>query len=111
LSITRPIEITPAEVADLLKAGEPIRLIDVREPAEHAICHIEGATLIPMQTVPQRLNELDDDGPRIVAFCHHGVRSLSVADWLRRHGVENCQSMSGGIDLWSLQIDPTVPRY
>jgi rhodanese-related sulfurtransferase len=111
LSITRPIEITPAEVNDLLKQGEPLRLIDVREPAEHAICQIEGATLIPMQTAPQHLNELDDDGSRIVVFCHHGVRSLSVADWLRRQGVENCQSMSGGIDLWSIQIDPTVPRY
>jgi rhodanese-related sulfurtransferase len=86
-------------------------MIDVREPAEHAICQIENATLIPMQTVPQYLSELDDEGPRIIVFCHHGVRSLSVADWLRRQGVENCQSMSGGIDLWSLQIDPTVPRY
>jgi rhodanese-related sulfurtransferase len=86
-------------------------LIDVREPAEHAICHIEGAALIPMQYIPTRLNELDDAGARIVVFCHHGVRSLSVVDWLRRQGVENCQSMAGGIDLWSLSIDPAVPRY
>lgn len=86
-------------------------MIDVREPQEHAVCHIEGASLIPMQTVPQHLQELDDDGARIVVFCHHGVRSLSVVDWLRRQGVENCQSMSGGIDLWSLLIDPAVPRY
>ena len=86
-------------------------MIDVREPAEHAICHIEGATLIPMQTVPQHLNEWDDPAMRIVVFCHHGVRSLQVADWLRRQGVENCQSMSGGIDLWSTRIDPAVPRY
>jgi rhodanese-related sulfurtransferase len=106
-----PIEITPVEVRDLLKAGEPLRLIDVREPAEHAICHIEGATLIPMQTVPSRLNELDGTGARIVLFCHHGVRSLQVADWLRRQGVEDCQSMAGGIDLWSAQIDPAVARY
>jgi rhodanese-related sulfurtransferase len=106
-----PIEITPAEVNHLLKGGEPIRLIDVREPAEHAICHIEGATLIPMQSIPQHLNQLDDDGPRLIVFCHHGVRSLSVADWLRRHGIDECQSMSGGIDLWSLQIDSSVPRY
>jgi len=86
-------------------------LIDVREPAEHAICHIEGAALIPMQYIPTRLNELESDGARIVVFCHHGVRSLSVVDWLRRQGVENCQSMAGGIDLWSLSIDPAVPRY
>lgn len=106
-----PIEITPEEVSGLRKAGATLRLIDVREPAEHAICHIEGATLIPMQTVPQHLNEWDDPAMRIVVFCHHGVRSLQVADWLRRQGVENCQSMSGGIDLWSTRIDPAVPRY
>jgi rhodanese-related sulfurtransferase len=106
-----PIEITPAEVGELLRGGAPLRLIDVREPAEHAVCHIEGATLIPMQSIPQRLNELDDSAERIVVFCHHGVRSLSVVDWLRRQGIENCQSMAGGIDLWSLRIDPAVPRY
>jgi rhodanese-related sulfurtransferase len=109
--IALPIEITPAEVKDLLNGGIPLRLIDVREPEEHAICHIEGATLIPMRSIPQHLQSLDDDGARIIVFCHHGVRSLSVADWLRRQGVENCQSMSGGIDLWSAQIDPAVPRY
>lgn len=106
-----PIEITPAEVSELLKTGALLRLIDVREPAEHAICHIEGSTLIPMQSIPQHLNELDDPAARIVVFCHHGVRSMSVVDWLRRQGVENCRSMAGGIDLWSLRIDPGVPRY
>jgi rhodanese-related sulfurtransferase len=106
-----PIEITPAEVSELLKKGLPVRLIDVREPAEHAICHIEGAALIPMQYIPARLQELDDPEKRLIVFCHHGVRSLSVAEWLRGQGVENCQSMSGGIDLWSLRIDPEVPRY
>jgi rhodanese-related sulfurtransferase len=88
-----------------------MRLVDVREHQEHAICHIEGARLIPMQTVPQHLQELDDDGPRIIVFCHHGMRSLSVVDWLRRQGVANCQSMAGGIDRWSLEIDSNVPRY
>ena len=106
-----PIEITPAEVNELLKGDVPVRLIDVREPQEHAVCHIEGARLIPMNTVPQRLQELDDDGARLIVFCHHGMRSLSVVDWLRRQGVDNCQSMAGGIDLWSLTIDPAVPRY
>jgi rhodanese-related sulfurtransferase len=106
-----PIEITPAEVSELLQKGVALQLIDVREPAEHAVCHIAGATLIPMQTVPQRLNELDDSATRRVIFCHHGVRSLSVVEWLRRQGLDNCQSMAGGIDLWSAQIDPAVPRY
>jgi rhodanese-related sulfurtransferase len=103
-------EIQPLEVKALLEAGAALRLIDVREPEEHAICRIEGAQLIPMGTVPLRLQELDDETP-LVIFCHHGVRSLSVVDWLRRQGVENCRSMAGGIDLWSLQVDPGVPRY
>jgi len=109
--IELPIEITPAEVSDLLKGGAALRLIDVREPAEHAICHIEGATLIPMGSVPQHAKEFDDPAQRIVVFCHHGMRSLQVTDWLRRQGVGHCQSMAGGIDLWSAQIDPGVPRY
>ena len=86
-------------------------MIDVREPEEHAICHIEGATLIPMRSIPEHVRELEDTGARIVLFCHHGVRSLSVADWLRRQGLENCQSMAGGIDLWSREVDSSVPRY
>jgi rhodanese-related sulfurtransferase len=105
-----PIEITPSEVKTLMGAGQPLRLIDVREPEEHSICRIEGAELIPMRTIPTRVNELHDEMP-LVVFCHHGVRSLSVVDWLRRQGVTNCQSMAGGIDLWSVQIDPSVPRY
>ena len=104
-------EVMPAEVKARIDAGEALRLIDVREVSEHQICRIEGATLIPIRSIPQHLQELDDDGPPLIIFCHHGVRSLSVVDWLRRQGVENCQSMAGGIDLWSLQIDPTVPRY
>jgi rhodanese-related sulfurtransferase len=106
-----PIEITPLEVRELLDRGIPLRLIDVREPAEHDICRIEGAKLIPMRSVPDHLTELDDSETAIVVFCHHGVRSLSVVDWLRRQGLPNCRSMAGGIDLWSLQVDPAVPRY
>lgn len=105
------MEISAAEVKRRLDSGETLRLIDVREPHEQAVAAIGGATLIPMRTVPQRLQELDDDGAPLIVFCHHGMRSLSVVDWLRRQGVENCQSMAGGIDQWSVAIDPSVPRY
>src|ERR1039457_6172803 len=105
-----PLEITPSEVKDLMGSGAPVRLIDVREPGEHDICRIEGARLIPMRSIPEHLSELDSADSPIVVFCHHGVRSLSVVDWLRRQGLENCRSMAGGIDLWSLQVDATVPR-
>jgi rhodanese-related sulfurtransferase len=105
------MEISPGDVKAKLDAGEPLRLIDCREPFEWELCRIEGARLLPMNSIPQHLQQLDDDGPPIVVYCHHGVRSLSVVDWLRRQGVENCQSMSGGIDYWSLSVDRSVPRY
>lgn len=108
-----PWETTPLEVKRLLDQGVAIHLIDVREPEEHRLTHIEGAELIPMRTIPARLPALEgmaDDGALIV-FCHHGVRSLQVVNWLREQGVAACQSMAGGIDRWSLEVDPGVPRY
>jgi len=96
-----------------LDAGESIHLLDVREPNEFALARIEGSDLIPMRQVPAELQTLEaraDEAPLIV-FCHHGVRSLNVVNWLRQQGVESCQSMAGGIDAWSLGIDPSVPRY
>jgi rhodanese-related sulfurtransferase len=107
------LELTPHDVSARLNAGAPTVLIDVREPQEFTICRIEGSELMPMNTVPaelQRLESLADAGD-IITICHHGVRSLQVVYWLRQQGLENCFSMSGGIDRWSLEIDPTVPRY
>ncbi|MFN0100765.1 MAG: rhodanese-like domain-containing protein [Bryobacteraceae bacterium] len=106
-------EVTPREVEDRRKAGENLCLIDVREDAEWRICRIEGASLVPMNTVPARLRELDTqaDITPLIVYCHHGVRSLNVVQWLRRNGVGNCQSMTGGIDRWSAEIDTGVPRY
>ncbi len=106
-----PFEISPDEVSRLLARGANIHLIDVREPDEFAICRIPGADLIPMRTVPQQLQTIEGDDRLHVVYCHHGVRSLSVVDWLRRQGVDNCRSMAGGIDLWSRQIDPAIARY
>lgn len=106
-----PLELSPTELKALLDVGKPLRLIDVREPEEFAICRIEGSKLLPMGSIPMRWQELDDDGPPIVAICHHGVRSLRVVEWLRARGLEECSSMAGGIDLWSLTVDPSVPRY
>jgi rhodanese-related sulfurtransferase len=106
-------EIAPAEVKRRQDAGEKLHLIDVREPNEFALARIEGAELIPMRQVPgelQRLETRADEAPLIV-FCHHGVRSLNVVNWLRGQGLDACQSMAGGIDAWSIAIDPTVPRY
>src|ERR1700722_8347149 len=107
------MEISALEVKQRLDAGEKLHLIDVREPHEFAVARIEGSELIPMRQVPVELQTLEaraDEAPLIV-FCHHGVRSLNVVNWLRQQGVEACQSMTGGIDAWSLGIDSSVPRY
>ena len=108
-----PLEISPAEVQQRIDAGEKLYLIDVREPHEYALAKIEGSTLIPMRAIPAELQTLEaraDEAPLMV-YCHHGVRSLNVVNWLRNQGVEACQSISGGIDLWSLTVDSSVPRY
>ena len=107
-----PLEITVSAVHDLRKAAEPFLLVDCREPDEHDIARIPGAVLLPMATIPERLAMLEAHrSGRIVVHCHHGVRSLRVARYLREHGFSAAQSMAGGIDAWSLEIDPGTPRY
>lgn len=87
------------------------KIIDVREPWEFATAHIEGSIPMPMGDIPSRANqELDPDEP-IVVICHAGVRSMNVTMWLRNNGFENVRSLRGGIDAWSREIDPSVPRY
>ena len=108
-----PFEITPKEVKTKLDDGEAIALVDCREAIEHQIARIEGSELIPMNTVPQRLQYLDGvaEEKLVVVVCHHGMRSMNVVNWLRQQGVENCVSMQGGIDMWSAVVDTSVPRY
>jgi rhodanese-related sulfurtransferase len=108
-----PFEASPQDVKQRLAAGEKLVLIDVREPSEFAIARLDGAELIPMRTVPAELSRLDGqaDEATLIVYCHHGVRSLNVVNWLRQQGVDACQSMAGGIDRWSLEIDASVPRY
>jgi rhodanese-related sulfurtransferase len=104
------LEITPAETKQRLDRGEKFLLIDVREPWEFQLCRIEGAKLIPMGSIPASLQELDT-GDEVVCYCHHGMRSMDVVVWLRGQGVERARSMAGGIERWSVEIDPRVPRY
>ena len=107
------LETGPQDIQRRIHAGEPLTLIDVREPEEFAITRIEGATLIPMRSIPASLQQLEAkaDETTLVVFCHHGVRSLNVVHWLREQGVTACQSMAGGIDRWSREVDPGIPRY
>jgi rhodanese-related sulfurtransferase len=106
-----PFEITVQEVKRRLDAGEFLNLIDVREPDEYQVCRIAGATLIPMRQISQQLERLEETIAPLVLFCHHGVRSLNVVAWLREQGLTDCQSMAGGIDAWSREVDPAIPRY
>jgi adenylyltransferase/sulfurtransferase len=104
------IEIAPGEVQARLARGEKFAFVDVREKWEYDAAHIEGSTLIPLREIPANLPLLQAAG-EIIFFCHHGIRSLDAAAWLQSQGVEGARSMSGGIDRWSTEIDPGVPRY
>lgn len=92
------------------EAGEQIILLDVREQNEVDYCRIAGAIHIPMNQVPARMNELHPQDT-IVVHCHKGGRSMQVCHFLERHGYKDVSNLEGGITAWSLQIDPTVPRY
>jgi rhodanese-related sulfurtransferase len=111
--VALPFEIAPSELKQRLDSGEKIHLVDVRESIEYQIAHVANSELIPMASVPgalQKIEGMADDG-RVVVFCHHGIRSLAVVNWLRQAGVEECQSLTGGIDRWSAEIDPAIARY
>ena len=106
------LEITARDVAARLASKEAgLILLDVREPWEFATAQIAGSKPMPMGEIPSRAFEELDPEAHIVALCHHGVRSMNVAVWLRNQGFEDTQSLRGGIDAWSAEIDPTVPRY
>lgn len=104
------LQITPLEVKQRLARGENFLLVDVREPWEHQTCRIEGAKLVSLGTIPANLALFEQAG-EVVLYCHHGLRSLDAAAWLRAQGVAGARSMSGGIARWSAEIDPSVPRY
>jgi len=105
-----PLEITVEEASRLLAGANPPVLIDVREPDEHAVCRISAARLIPMNTVPARLAEIPQNVP-ILIHCHHGGRSMKVTQFLRSKGFTQVANVKGGIESWSVKIDPQVPRY
>ncbi|RMF45154.1 MAG: rhodanese-like domain-containing protein [Planctomycetota bacterium] len=106
-----PLEIDVHRVAELLAAGG-IVLVDCREPDEFEIARIAGAVLLPMSQWESCAGQLEQfRGQHLVVHCHHGMRSLRVARWLREHGFGTAQSMAGGIDAWSQCIDPAVPQY
>lgn len=102
--------IRPAELKQRLQQGEAPLIVDVREPWEYQICHIDGSEHIPMQAIPARYPELDRSR-EIVVVCHHGNRSAQVVQFLERVGFDNAINLTGGVDLWAQEVDPDMPRY
>lgn len=107
-------EITPAELQQLRESEEApaFRLVDCREEDEYALCRIEGGELIPLSRFAEEaLPKLSGETRPVFVYCHHGMRSMNATLFLRERGLKQVWSLAGGIDLWSSQIDPEVPRY
>jgi rhodanese-related sulfurtransferase len=105
-------QITPQLLQQWLadSGRKPPLLLDVREPWEYQTCRIEGSTLVPMNTIPARVHELDP-ATETVVICHHGARSFQVASFLERNGFSNLYNLQGGVNAWADQVEPAMPRY
>lgn len=103
--------LTPTQLQDHLAtaASKPV-ILDVREPWEYNICHLEGSLLMSMRAVPARLHELDRE-QEIVVICHHGVRSQQVAYFLEHQGFEKVLNLLGGVNAWAQEVDPQMAKY
>ena len=109
MSADFPIEVSVHDLKRALGEGSAM-VVDVREPWEAEIARIEGALLVPLGEFAARAKELPRDKP-ILIHCHHGGRSMQATQWLRRNGYDRVSNVAGGIDAWSREIDPAVPRY
>jgi len=103
-------ELAPLELATRMRRADPLDVIDVREPYEWRIARIEGARMIPLGRIGAAVGDLPRDR-EIVLYCHHGVRSRAAAEFLASQGFDGVWNLSGGIDRWSAEVDPTVPTY
>lgn len=105
-------QITPRELAERLSddTQEAPLLIDVREPWEFQLCHIEGSLPMPMGTVPARHQEIDRER-EVVVICHHGGRSAQVCMFLEHQGFAKLINLAGGVAGWAAQVDPNMPQY
>ena len=105
-------QLSVQELQALMEGAPTARphLLDVREPWEFELARIEGSNLIPMQTIPNQVEQLDRTHPTVV-ICHHGTRSLQVVAFLERLGFENLHNLQGGIDAWARQVDPRLRLY
>jgi rhodanese-related sulfurtransferase len=93
-----------------MKAGTPPALLDVREPYEWTIARLPDAQLVPLDALPDAVSTLDP-GAELVVYCHHGIRSAAAVTWLRERGFQRARNLTGGIDRWSREVDPSTRRY
>jgi rhodanese-related sulfurtransferase len=104
-------EITAKQLAARIESGERFHLLDVRQRAENALAALPGSQLIPLNELPARHAEVRvPEGCTLVVYCHHGVRSMHGGMFLAQHGFSPL-SLEGGIEAWSVEVDPSVPRY
>ena len=107
-----PLEVDCQTTRAKQTAGESFMFLDCREQDEFDAVRIEGTVLIPMSQLQERVSELDGkQDEEIIVHCHHGGRSLRVAQWLRQQGFSKAASMAGGIDAWAIEIEPGMARY
>ena len=106
------MQISPRELAEKLKSTAPPHLLDVRQPEEHAFVALPNSTLIPLGDLMMRAEEIEDwKDEEVVVYCHHGIRSLHAISQLRAMGFSKLQNLAGGIDRWTNEVDPALPRY
>lgn len=103
-------EISALEAANLRKNEDNVIFLDVREDEEVAVCRIDGAMHIPMGQVQERADSLPKDG-KLVIYCHHGMRSMNVCQYLEAHGFTNAINLAGGIHAWATDVEPEMRHY
>ncbi len=103
-------EITPQQLKARLDAADGVVLLDVRQDWETKLCRLPNAVHIPIEEIELRSDELDS-GHEIIVYCHQGVRSAAVAEYLRGVGFSRVQNLAGGLDAWARTVDPTMRRY
>lgn len=105
-------QIDVGQLKSWIDAQQPLLLVDVRQPWEHDTAALPGSVLVPLDQLPDSAGQLQPpEEATVVVYCHHGIRSLSGAAILEQLGFANVVSLKGGIDAWSLRVDPAVPRY
>jgi rhodanese-related sulfurtransferase len=104
--------LTPTELAGRLRTDSPPHLLDVREVNEHQFVALPRSKLIPLRELPGRITEIDSwKDEEVVVYCHHGIRSQHAIGWLSQHGFSKLRNLTGGIDRWTTEVDPSLPRY